>query len=295
MIKKTIIFILCLTGFGQIGFASDYKNFIGMEFVNIPSGIFFMGSCSPEKGKIKSKGLFGLGAKSACPSGGQTDSNTEKDEEPQHKIEISKTFQMGTYEVTRAQYETFLKSEKKTVTVSYTKHNLHGDQAAVVWVSLYQAQAFMDWLNLKKPAEDKGRYRLPTEAEWEYAARAGTRDPYFFGSKRFEITRFAWIIKDSQSFGAVWSQAVGKKQPNPWGLYDIYGNVWEWTADVYQKDYYSKSPTIDPKGPTTGQLQVVRGCSLYTSARNCRSAKRHFLSADKRDGTVGFRIVRELP
>ncbi len=296
MIRKILFISILLLALSNGLFANDFTNFLGMAFKTIPAGNFYMGSCKPKDGiAIKKKGLFGLGTERLCPSKGKADMAAKEDELPQHLVKISKSFQMGTHEVTYGQYGQYLEEKDLTTTVSFTKHNSHGDESALVWVSWFQAQSFIDWINLKKPASDRGKYRLPTEAEWEYAARAGSTDPYFFGDQTFLIGRFAWIIKDSQSFGKVWSQPVGKKQPNPWGLYDIYGNVWEWVQDVYEKDYYQKSPTVDPKGPEIGSHQVARGCSLYTSAINCRSAKRFSLAADQRNGTVGLRLVRELP
>ena len=291
---KIKFWLLCLCFWGVHVQAADFTNFLGMQFVNIPKGSFYMGSCVPVDGKSQVKaGLFGLGSRSVCLSGGKVDLKAEPDELPQHLVQISKSFQIGIHEVTRKQYVIYLNDNGKVITENFKKHNSHGEDSAVVWVSWFQIQSFLDWLNLKKPTTDQRTYRLPTEAEWEYVARSGTTTPYFFGEESFQITRFAWIIKDSQQFGEVWSQPVAKKRANPWGLFDIYGNAWEWVQDVYQADYYQNSPNQDPQGPSTGAKQVVRGCSLYSSAKNCRSANRHYFAADRRDGTIGFRLVRQ--
>ncbi|MBU2513429.1 formylglycine-generating enzyme family protein [bacterium] len=296
MVTKNLFISILLLSISQSLFADDFINFLGIRFKDISAGSFYMGSCKPLGGITEKKtGLFGLITESVCPSGGKADMAAEEDEQPQHLVNISRPFQIGIHEVTYGQYKQYLNDNNLIASVNFTKHNSHGDDSALVWVSWFQARSFIDWLNLKKPASDNGKYRLPTEAEWEYVARAGTTDPYFFGDQSFQIGRFAWIIKDLHGFGQIWSKPVGQKQPNPWGLYDIYGNVWEWVQDVYGENYYKNSPTDDPKGPVTGGTQVARGCSLYTSAVNCRSAKRFSLAADQRNGTIGFRLVRELP
>ncbi len=276
--------------------AADFTNFLGMKFNTVHPGYFYMGSCKPKKGaEEQKKPLFGLVKTSACPNRGNVDHAALADELPQHKVEISKSFQLAVHEVTLKQFMTYYNSIGSTVSEKFKKHNSHGDESAVVWVSWFQSQGFLNWLNQNKPADDRGTYRLPTEAEWEYAARAGSNTIYFFGDNSIEISRYAWIIKDSPSYGQVWSQPVGLKRPNPWGFFDIYGNVQEWVQDVYHASYYKNSPAIDPKGPEQGTSQVIRGCSLYSSAKNCRSAKRYFLKADQRKGTVGFRVARDLP
>ncbi len=293
---KTLFILIGALAMVQGAMAADFTNFMGMKFNTVQPGVFFMGSCKPEKGTAEQKKvLFGLVKTSACPNRGNIDDAALADELPQHKVEISKSFQLAMHEVTLKQFMTFYQTTGRTVTENFKKHNSHGDESAVTWVSWFQTQSFLTWLNQNKPAGDRGTYRLPTEAEWEYAARAGSNTTYFFGDKSTEISRFAWIIKDSQSYGQVWSQPVGLKQPNPWGFYDIYGNVQEWVQDVYSATYYQESPAIDPKGPEHGANQVIRGCSLYSSAKNCRSARRYFLPADQRKGIVGFRVARELP
>jgi len=139
-------------------------------------------------------------------------------------------------------------------------------------------------------------YRLPTEAEWEYAARAGTRTKYFFGDDPAQLGNYAWFKGNSTRSPS----PVGRKQPNPWGLYDIYGSVWQWCNDFYQPDYYRKSPPRDPAGPDSGLTRVVRGGCWNSRPDVCRSAYRLDETPSFSDvcfardvhGLVGFRCVR---
>jgi len=139
-------------------------------------------------------------------------------------------------------------------------------------------------------------YRLPTETEWEYAARAGTRTDRYFGNDSSRLSRHAWF-KENSTRGP---QPVGLKEPNPWGLHDVYGNVWEWCHDFYAEDYYRHSPERDPRGPATGQNRVVRGGCWNSRPDMCRSAYRHYEDPRYTDvcfgkdvhGFVGFRCVR---
>ena len=136
-------------------------------------------------------------------------------------------------------------------------------------------------------------YRLPTEAEWEYACRAGTTTPYFFGDNPTKVGAYAWYEKNSEGR----PRPVGQKLPNPWGLYDMAGNVWEWCNDNYQVDYYEKSPRENPTGPESGPNRVLRGGAWRFSADNCRSGYRYNESPGSADvcfgyDIYGFRCVR---
>jgi len=139
-------------------------------------------------------------------------------------------------------------------------------------------------------------YRLPTEAEWEYACRAGTATAWFFGSNPAKLGEFAWFKGNA----ARSPQPVGQKRANPWGLFDLYGNVWEWCNDFYQEDYYRKSPERDPHGPAKGETRVVRGGSWNSAAGKCRSSYRDQEYPDFKDvcfaadrhGFIGFRCVK---
>lgn len=142
---------------------------------------------------------------------------------------------------------------------------------------------------------DNDGYRLPTEAEWEYACRAGTSTLYFFGDDPAKLGDYAWFDKNS---GAR-PRPVGQKRPNPWGLYDLCGDLWEWCNDFYRVDYYNESPPADPRGPEAGQTKVVRGGSWRASAERCRSAYRYNENPGYADvcfgyDIYGFRCVRKI-
>jgi len=140
---------------------------------------------------------------------------------------------------------------------------------------------------------DTNGYRLPTEAEWEYACRAGTQTAYFFGSNPLKLADYAWFDKNSGGH----PHPVGQKRPNPWGLYDMCGNVWQWCNDFYQVDYYQKAPQENPRGPKDGETKVVRGGAWKFSDQNCRSGYRYNENPGYVDvcfgyDIYGFRCVR---
>ena len=147
------------------------------------------------------------------------------------------------------------------------------------WVT---AQLFIDLLNAR---DDGHTYRLPTEAEWEYAARAGSKQP-FPGSSLDEV---AWYGQNA----AGRPYRVGQKRPNAWGLYDMQGNVWEWVSDFYDEKYYAAEKVTDPKGPETGQYRVLRGGSLFSDAAHSRVSVRSFVGLPIQLDFFGFRCVRE--
>jgi formylglycine-generating enzyme required for sulfatase activity len=152
-------------------------------------------------------------------------------------------------------------------------------------VSWNDAQEFIKRLNQK---EGHTRYRLPTEAEWEYAARAGTTTAYSFGEDAKQLGRYAWYGED---FASGSTHPVGQKEPNGWGLYDVHGNVWEWVQDWYDERYYASSPSVDPTGPPSGSGHVVRGGSWHQTATSWRSAFRRQYDPDYRGISIGFRLV----
>jgi formylglycine-generating enzyme required for sulfatase activity len=132
----------------------------------------------------------------------------------------------------------------------------------------------------------EGSCRLPTEAQWEYACRAGSTGSYCFGDSEAEHDDYGWYLKNSEKK----THPVGRKKPNPWGLYDIHGNVWEWCSDWYDQDYYKTSPTSDPTGPPFGSRRVYRGGSAVDGARDYRSARRNSDTPGRRDYYLGFRV-----
>ncbi|MDR1396537.1 MAG: formylglycine-generating enzyme family protein [Desulfarculales bacterium] len=232
--------------------AKTYANSIGMEFVLIPAGEFLMGS---DRGK---------------------DPNAEDNETPQHRVKFSKPFYLGKYEVTQGQWEAVMGSNPS---------KFKGRNNPVEQVSWDDVQVFIKLLNQK---EGHSRYRLPTEAEWEYAARAGSTSTYSFGDDAGQLGQYAWY---GESYDSGSTHPVGQKQPNAWGLYDMYGNVWEWVQDWYDEGYYSLSPSSDPRGPASGSFRVFRGGSWDYFARYCRSPLRGNNSPDFRYAGRGFRLA----
>jgi len=142
---------------------------------------------------------------------------------------------------------------------------------------------------------DADGYRLPTEAEWEYACRAGKQTKYFFGDDPAVLPQFAWLKANSEGR----ARPVGTKLPNDWGLYDMHGNVWEWCNDYYGENYYKEGPKKDPRGPATGKLRVMRGGAWDSNAQKCRAAYRFkeypsYADACFGNDNYGFRRVRKL-
>jgi formylglycine-generating enzyme required for sulfatase activity len=237
-----------------------WTNSIGMEFVRIEAGSFLMGR---------------------DPNFEEGESN----EEPRHRVTISQSFYLGKYTVTQAQWEAVMDSNPS---------KYKGSDHPVERVSWNDAQTFIRRLNKQ---EGTNKYRLPTEAEWEYAARAGTKTAYSFGDDEDQLSQyasfyynrrigqFAWVAEEEGRLG---TSPVGQKQPNPWGLYDMHGNVEEWVQDWYGKDYYASSPSTDPTGPAEGAFHVRRGGGWGDYSRSLRSAYRNPIGSIPRHGGTGF-------
>jgi formylglycine-generating enzyme required for sulfatase activity len=155
-------------------------------------------------------------------------------------------------------------------------------------VSWDDVQAFIRALNER---EASSKYRLPTEAEWEYAARAGSSTAYFFGDDPGQLGDYAWYLDNSDRT----THPVGQLKPNPWGLHDVYGNVWEWVQDL--SGNYSKEDVVDPQGPSSNgsSYRIVRGSGWDGDVDRCRSAYRSDDLQDQADNDrLGFRLVREI-
>jgi formylglycine-generating enzyme required for sulfatase activity len=230
--------------------SNTYTNSIGMKFVLIPAGTFMMGADKDFE-------------------------DAEDSEQPRHQVTISKPFYLGVYEVTQQQWKDVMGNNP-----SWFK----GSDNPVETVSWDDVQ---DFIRRLKKKEGHSRYRLPTEAEWEYAARAGSTSPYFFGDNKSQLGYYAWY-RDNWNLEP---HPVGQKRRNAWGLYDMIGNVWEWNQDKYGETYYANSPSADPTGPSSGAFRVVRGCGWYDVARHCRSASRGRYEAARSNGQHGFRLA----
>jgi formylglycine-generating enzyme required for sulfatase activity len=208
------------------------------------------------------------------------------DEFPQHQVTISQGFYLGKYEITQAQWEAVMGSQP-WVGRSYA---LAEGRRPAVYITWYDAQDFIARLN---QAAGTVVYRLPTEAEWEYACRAGTTTPWYFGDDESELENYAWLRFNTYFSGKAYAQPIGQKGPNAWGLYDMHGNVWEWVEDWFGK--YIGEPQVDPTGPATGIYKVVRSGIFMADAAGVRSAFRWAGSPDFPDGGVGARLVRQEP
>jgi len=207
-------------------------------------------------------GTFRMGS----PAG---EKGREDDEGPVHEVEITKPFYLGVTEVTQAQWQRVMGSNPS---------NWKGDDLPVEQVSWEDAMEFCR----------KAGYRLPTEAEWEYACRAGSTTRFSFGDADGDLGAYAWNDGNSEKR----THPVGQKKPNAWGFFDMHGNVWEWCADWYAKGYYGQSPRQDPHGPSSGSRRVLRGGSWYYSPRYCRSAFRSGSDPSSCFSNLGLRVAR---
>ena len=238
-----------------VGDATTLSGNVKMEFVQIPSGRFTRGSPANEEGR-------------------------DDDEGPQHEVTISKPFNLGKYEVTQAQWKAVMSELPDKCDFGSLTGEFVGDDKPIICVSWDDAQRFIAKLNAQ--ASGGGKYRLPTEAEWEYAARAGEKGLY-----AGNLDEMGWY--DGNAGGK--THPAGQKKANAFGLYDMHGNVWEWCGDWYGP--YSSSAATDPRGPTTGSIRANRGGGWSSTAQNARSADRFSNSPGSRGGDLGFRVVRE--
>ncbi|MDG2222706.1 MAG: SUMF1/EgtB/PvdO family nonheme iron enzyme, partial [Rubripirellula sp.] len=237
--------------------APQITNSIGMKFTLIPSGTFEMG------------------------------------ERQTHTVTLTQPFYLGIYAVTDEQYSQVM---------SRNPSRFKGPQNPVESVSWDDAVEFCRKLSVSPTEKTADRvYRLPTEAEWEYACRAGTTTKYSFGGDESQLGEYAWL-EDNSMFpkpGGFWSNLltpsikhhhpVGGKKPNPWGLYDMHGNVWEWCSDWYGN--YPSGTTTDTTGPAQGSFRVFRGGSWSDAAEFCRSAFRSRSKPSRRLSDLGFRVA----
>jgi formylglycine-generating enzyme required for sulfatase activity len=199
-------------------------------------------------------------------------------DESKHSVTITKPFHLGAFEVTQEQYEKVMGKNP-----SYFK----GPNNPVELVSWKDAVEFCRKLSQLPKEKAAGHvYRLPTEAEWEYACRAGTTTKFSFGDDESQLGQYAWFDENSGEK----THPVGEKKPNAWGLHDMHGNVFEWCQD-WHGDYPSE-PVTDPTGPTTGSDRVFRGGCCSFLAGYCRSGFREWYYPADRAGYLGFRLAR---
>ena len=235
------------------------------EWVWVEPGRFLMGSPEAEPGR-------------------------EPDEDPQHEVVISRGFYLGKYPITQGQWQEVMGtapwSGRGRVPSSPTR--------SAVFISWNDVHDFVFRLN---GAGDESLYRLPSEAEWEYACRAGTVTAWSFGDDRHDLgAHTTYVDSDGQS-EAQSPPEVGTKLPNPWGLCDMHGNVWEWCRDVYGDHYYADSPAVDPTGPEAGRdsPRVVRGGYFRYFPRHSRSAARNTRWPGDQHRALGARLVKTVP
>ncbi|MBU2547285.1 MAG: formylglycine-generating enzyme family protein [Proteobacteria bacterium] len=236
-----------------------FSNSLGICFVLIPAGRFVMGSSPAERGRAT-------------------------DETP-HPVTISRPFYLQSSEVTQGQY-------REITGINPARFSDGGDDRPVEKVSWPDTLAFIDLMNRR---ERTGGYRLPTEAEWEYACRAGSTTAYHWGDvadcgrANFGVSNWS---RECEGSGPGRPSKPGTFPPNAWGLFDMHGNVWEWCQDWYGA--YPDGPAVDPTGPPSGRRRVRRGGGWGYDATECRAARRGSSAPDFRNYGIGFRLARDM-
>ena len=200
-------------------------------------------------------------------------------------MRITRPFYLGKYPVTQEQWEAVMGANPS---------NFKGPKDPVEMVSWNDCRQFFTKLNEQSPRphpgpfpEGEGEFQFPTEAQWEYACRAGSTTLYGFGDDEAQLGDYAWYAANSDGR----THPVGEKKPNAWGLYDMHGNVWQWCADGYGDGYYAKSPTDDPPGVASGTFHILRGGGWIMPAWHCRSAYRSHDKPDTSYPVVGVRVA----
>lgn len=304
---------------------SELVNRLGMQMVLIPAGEFTMGNEATVQEMATLYPAYELRRLQELA-----------DETPAHRVRITRSFYMARHEVTVGQFRQFLAAsghvpesvadgtggygynaaydpattrrgdafEGRDPRYSWQQPGFaQTDSHPVVNVTWHDAMALARWLS----ATEQRRYRLPTEAEWEYACRAGTRTQYHSGDAPATLSRVANVFDAEAAVnwpkwrafalpttdGFAFTAPVGRFAPNAFGLHDMHGNVWEWTADWHDDTYYARSPREDPQGPAEGSVKVRRGGSWHTWPLYARCAYRNWNSPDTRYTLVGIRLVME--
>jgi eukaryotic-like serine/threonine-protein kinase len=262
-----------------LGVPIEWSNSLGMEFVLIPPGEFLMGSSPEEQTRFleEARAVDDRWAMVRIPTEG-----------PLHRVQISRPFYLGKYEVTQAQWEAVMGNNPSM---------FKDPEGPVDSVSWHDARFFSKRLDALSVTEAGSpsiawqtpgmTYTLPTEAQWKYACRAGTTTAFSCGDDQDALDQCAWYRANSGEK----TRAVGQLEPNAWALHDMHGNVWEWCADWDAPDYYTDAPPIDPPGAFTGSTKIFRGGSWGHPSCSHRSAFRRGLSPDFRYQSLGFRLA----
>jgi formylglycine-generating enzyme len=268
---------IAVAAYGPPAFTLDLGKGVTMKLVLIPAGKFMMGSkLSPEK----------LGKRFS------TEAKYYNDEYPQHEVAISKPFYMGVYEVTQAQWRAVMDTEPWKV----QKDAKSDPSNAASWISWDDASKFCKLLSRKTGKE----VSLPTEAQWEYACRAGSTTIYSYGDDSSQLGDYAWYDKNAYKKNEAYAHVAGHKKPNVFGLYDMHGNVLEWCRDWMDENFYSKTKNVDPEQTTKTiyvclgvetYFRVLRGGSFRDGNSILRSAGRHAFFPNSRLSGNGFRVV----
>lgn len=237
------------------GIGQCHTNKLGMEFTLVQPGSFLMGSPPTETGR--------------------------DDDEREHRVSISRPFYIQISEVTQGQWIILMGSNPSFFMEC-------GGDCPVENVNWRDIHLFLEKLN-SVCADEGFQYRLPTEAEWEYACRAGSTAPFCFGHKESRLDMYAWYSLNSQKK----THPIKMKKPNSWGIYDMHGNVWEWCSDWYGE--YPRDDQVDPRGPLSGTYRIIRGGAWNFNAIDIRSAYRNGAGMSRRRNGVGFRLVAHRP
>jgi formylglycine-generating enzyme required for sulfatase activity/serine/threonine protein kinase len=259
----------------RLGTSVETINSVGAKMIIIPPGDFQMGSTDEQVAKA-------LKAADETQAEQGTKDRIQISERPQHRVVITKPFLMAATETTSGQFRKFAAATNHP----FASRNDSSDDLPVSGVAWDDAAAYCKWLS----EQENTHYRLPTEAEWEYACRAGTTTQFSFGDDQTDLDDYGWSIRNSNNR----VHPAGEKKPNAFGLFDMHGNVLEWCGDFASDSWYAKSPVNDPLGPSTAVNHMLRGGWWRYGPSNCRSAYRENFTPRSGNSSTGFRIVRVL-
>ncbi|MGA2622049.1 MAG: SUMF1/EgtB/PvdO family nonheme iron enzyme, partial [Thermoguttaceae bacterium] len=269
----------------HLGVPVEMTNSIGMKLTLIPPGEFQMGSTNEEVVRELER------VRKNAQEEFQLASECTTREQPRHRVQITKAFLLTTFKVTQSQYQQVMGKNPSSFSNggqdAAKVANQDTSTFPVEMISWDDATEFCRRLSALPNEKAAARhYRLPSEAEWEYACRAGTQTSRYMGDEKL-LADHAWFA------GTTGPHPVGLKRPNAWGLCDMYGNAGEWCADWFEPSYYARSPLCDPPGPPVGSARAARGCTWGTKAWTCRSAHRLGFAPQYRNNQIGLRVLCE--